>query len=338
MPDTPKLALRVSSAMSADASVRLAVVAEESGFSTVWFAENPYQRGVLPAIAACARATRCIDLGVGVFNPYNRHPTLMAMEMGALDELSGGRAILGIGSGVPAWVECITPYRRPLEAVRDAVSITRGLLSGQEVNYSGKMHSANRVRLEYDLTRGHVPVHVAAMGQRMLLLCGELADGLLIGNMCPPAFTQRARDKLREGAARASRQPPTEVTKYLPCVVHKSGNAAKKIARNAIGKTLSSFWQAYQAAPAALSAIRDGNEIETDRFEQALARLADGEAGEHVLDDTFVEAYGIAGRPDDCVEQILALKNSGVTQVTVTMLGDTPEQNMRQLGAALSGI
>ena len=87
MSDAPKLALRLSSAMSADASVRLAVVAEQSGFSTVWFAENPYQRGVLPAVAACAGATGRIDLGVGVFNPYNRHPTLMAMEMGALDEL-----------------------------------------------------------------------------------------------------------------------------------------------------------------------------------------------------------------------------------------------------------
>ncbi|SVC97799.1 uncharacterized protein METZ01_LOCUS350653, partial [marine metagenome] len=165
MSAVPKLALRLSSAMSATACVRLAVVAEESGFSTLWFAENPYQRGVLPAVVACAGVTNCTHLGIGVFNPYNRHPTLMAMEMGALDELSGGRAILGIGSGVPAWVECITPYRRPLEAVRDAVSITRGLLSGQEVNYSGKMHSANGVRLEYDLTRGHVPVHVAAMGQ-----------------------------------------------------------------------------------------------------------------------------------------------------------------------------
>ena len=87
-----------------------------------------------------------------------------------------------------------------------------------------------------------------------------------------------------------------------------------------------------------MSAIRDGNEIEADRFEKALARLAKGEPGERALDDTFVEAYGVAGTTDDCVEQVLALKRSGVTQVTLTMLGEVPEQNMRQLGAALSGI
>ena len=66
MSNAPKLALRLSSAMSVDTSVRLAVVAEESGFSTLWFAENPYQRGVLPAVAACAVATTSIDLGIGV--------------------------------------------------------------------------------------------------------------------------------------------------------------------------------------------------------------------------------------------------------------------------------
>ena len=86
-----------------------------------------------------------------------------------------------------------------------------------------------------------------------------------------------------------------------------------------------------------MSAIRDGNEIEPDRFEEALTRLANGEPGEVVLDDAFLAAYGVAGTPEDSVEQILSLKESGVTQVTVTMLGDTPEVNIQQLGAALSG-
>ena len=200
------------------------------------------------------------------------------------------------------------------------------------------MYSASGVRLEYELARSHVPVHVAAMGDRMLLLCGELADGLLIGNMCPPAFTVRAIHSLREGAKRAAREPPTEVTKYLPCVVDQDGNTARKMARNAIGKTLSVFWQAYQSAPAALVAIREGNEIEADRFEQALLRLANGEPGENVLDDAFIEAYGVAGTTDECIEQIQSLGSSGVTQLTVTMLGDTPEWGIRQLGTALSGI
>jgi 5,10-methylenetetrahydromethanopterin reductase len=95
-----RIALRLHGGLSAAACVEQARAAERAGFSTVWFAENPFNRGVLPAMAACALATSAIRIGIGVFNPFNRHPTLIAMEMGALDELCGGRAVLGIGAGI----------------------------------------------------------------------------------------------------------------------------------------------------------------------------------------------------------------------------------------------
>ena len=74
---------------------------------TAWFAENAFARGVLPAAAACAMATSRLRIGAGVFNPFSRHPTMMAMEIGALDELSDGRAMLGIGAGIGSSVQKI---------------------------------------------------------------------------------------------------------------------------------------------------------------------------------------------------------------------------------------
>ena len=97
----PSFAIRLHGGMDSRVCAAHAEHAETCGFQTVWFAENPFQRGVLPAASACVLATQSIQVGIGVFNPFNRHPTLMAMEIGALDELSGGRALLGIGSGVP---------------------------------------------------------------------------------------------------------------------------------------------------------------------------------------------------------------------------------------------
>src|SRR5260370_28839499 len=85
--------------------VDLANIAEANGFHSLWFAENAFNRGVLPAASACAAATRRIGIGIGVFNPYNRHPTLMAMEIGALDELAPGRARLASGSRIAAATE-----------------------------------------------------------------------------------------------------------------------------------------------------------------------------------------------------------------------------------------
>jgi len=331
---TPKLAIRLHSAMEARRSAELARCAEENGFSAIWFAENPYQRGVLPAITACALATESIELGIGVFNPYNRHPTLMAMEIGALDELSRGRAILGIGSGVPTWIGKITSHERLLSAVRDAVHITRTLLSGQEVNYQGKMFSAENVHLEFPLWRENIPVHVAAMGEKMLQLCGELGDGLLIGNMCPPSFTGNAIELMKKGAARAARSMPAEITKYLPCSVGSDSREAQEVALNSIGQTLGAFWKAYASSNTAIAAIRNNNEIDPEIFNYALERLAAGDPGSKALDDSFIHAYGVAGSVSECVEQIKKHGSSGVTQLTLTILGETPKESIRMLGAA----
>ncbi|GIT54298.1 MAG: hypothetical protein Ct9H300mP16_14580 [Pseudomonadota bacterium] len=84
------------------------------------------------------------------------------------------------------------------------------------------------------------------------------------------------------------------MTKYVPCAVDEDGTRPESRPQRD-RQELSAFWQAYQPAPAALAAIREGNGIEAGRFEQALAQLAKGEQGEDVLDDAFIEAYGIAG-------------------------------------------
>ena len=186
-----RVALRLHGGLPAAACVEQARAAERAGFSTVWFAENPFNRGVLPAMAACALATATIRIGIGVFNPFNRHPTLIAMEMGALDELSGGRAVLGIGAGIKI-AQMGLPAHRPIAAVRDAVQIIRPLLRGEEVDYAGKIFKAEKVRLEFPLRRASMPILMAAVGDQALRLAGELADGLMISNMSPPAYTRRA--------------------------------------------------------------------------------------------------------------------------------------------------
>jgi 5,10-methylenetetrahydromethanopterin reductase len=134
----PKLSVRLHGGIDPHRSVELAVCAEAAGFASLWFAENPFGRGVLPAAAACAMATQRIGIGIGVFNPYNRHPTLMAMEIGALDQLAQGRARLGIGSGIASATQRMgLRSDLPLAAVHDAIAIVRAMLAGENVNYAG---------------------------------------------------------------------------------------------------------------------------------------------------------------------------------------------------------
>ena len=90
MKNMTNVGLRLHGGLDPHRCVELAKAVEANNFASVWFAENPFERGVLPTAAACAVATRRIRIGIGVWNPFNRHPSLIAMEIGALDELAQG--------------------------------------------------------------------------------------------------------------------------------------------------------------------------------------------------------------------------------------------------------
>src|SRR3954471_24340928 len=133
--DLPRLGVRLHGGLAPARCVELAKAAEAKGFASVWFAENPLERGALPAMAACAAATHRIELGVGVWNPYLRHPAQIAMDIGALDELSGGRVALGIGSGLAVPIQRLgIDNSRPLGVLERCFATVRALLGGETVD------------------------------------------------------------------------------------------------------------------------------------------------------------------------------------------------------------
>jgi len=177
-----------------------------------------------------AAGTSRIRLGLGILNPYQHHPTLIAQEAAALDELSGGRVRLGIGSGIAQRIAQLGTRYRPLAALADAVQIVRALLRHETVTYRGRAFSADRVVLEFAAPRPDMPIHLAAMADRSLALCGRLADGLIVSNLCPPAYTARAVAIVRESAATAGREP-LDIVQYLPCAARPDGAEAREIAK-----------------------------------------------------------------------------------------------------------
>jgi 5,10-methylenetetrahydromethanopterin reductase len=331
----PKLSVRLSGAIDPRRCIEIAKMADANRYHSVWFAENAFGRGVLPAASAASAATQSIGIGIGVFNPYNRHPTLIAMEIAALDELAQGRVRLGIGSGIAASTERMgLRTDRPLAAVRDAIIIVRALLKGEEVDYAGGVFSARKVKLDYPPRRPDMPLLMAARGEQALALCGKIADGLMISNMCPPDFTAAAVAAVCASARAAQRPAPAEIVQYVPCAVRPDRAEAYRLAKAAIAEMLPGFWSLAQRVPAAKAALLRAAELTETDFLAAVARLQAGEPPAQTLDDRFVAAFAIAGSAEDCLVQARRYRAAGASELALTFVGSQPEADMEYLARA----
>ncbi len=315
--------------------VEAARAAEAAGFEAIWFAENPFARGIMAAATACALATSRIAVGAGVFNPYSRHPSLIAMEIGALDEIAGGRIRLGIGSGIGSAIERMgMSYARPLTAVAEAIAIVRALLAGEEVSRKGELFTLNRVRLDY-VPRPDIAIYMAARGDRSLRLAGEIADGVLLSNMCTPAFAARAATIVREAAQAARRERMPAFVQYMPCCIAIERDAALGAAKRAVAEMLPAYWALGVRLPDARRALVDGSGINEAEFATAVERLASGASAETTLDERYVAAFALAGTPADCRAQLAAADIAGVTELALTFAGANAATDMKLLAAAM---
>jgi 5,10-methylenetetrahydromethanopterin reductase len=333
----PRLSVRLHGGMTAQACVEQAKAAEAAGIDAIWFAENPFARGIMAAAAACALATRTQSIGAGVFNPYGRHPTLIAMEIGALDELSGGRVRLGIGSGLGHAIERMGfDTKRSLTTLREAIAIIRALLRGEEVSYTGSVFNVQRVKLDYR-ARADIPIFMAARGPNAVKACGELADGLIVSNMCTAGFVARSVRSLQESAQAAGRAGPPGVVQYMPCVPRADRDEAFHAAKRAIADMVPAYWTLAQKLPDAKAALMTGSGISEGDFAAAATRLKAGEALETVLDERFVAAFTIAGNAEDCRAQAAAYAAVGVTELALTFFGPSAAADMAYIGKAFAG-
>src|SRR5262249_43421635 len=208
------------------------------------------------------------------------------------------------------------------------------MLSGEEVDYAGKLFSAHKVKLEAAPSRPDIPLLMAARGEKALALAGKLADGLIISNMCPAEFTQAAVLAGREAARHAQRAGAAEVVQYVPCAVRLDRAEAYALAKGEIAKMLASFWSLGERVPSAKAALLYAQAISQADFAAAVARLRAGERAADVLDDRFVEAFAIAGTAEDALAQAQRYREAGASELALSFAGGRPEPDMQYLASA----
>lgn len=165
---------------------RLARLAETHGYESLWVTERVRHEETFSLLGHLAASTTRIGLGVGVVNPYTRHPALLAMGAATLAALSAGRFTLGLGRSEREVIEgkLGLPYRAPLRVLANAVATVRRELRG-----------------------ARVPIYLAAIGRRALRLAGAIADGVLLNAYVPAGYVPWARGEITAGAREAGRDP-----------------------------------------------------------------------------------------------------------------------------------
>lgn len=207
MNDVGRLALGISNCRPVKDIVAGVVEAETLGAEVAFVAEDVNCRDAFQICAACAGSTRRIRLSTGVVNPYTRNPTSLAMAVATLDELSDGRAQLGIGTSSPSLIhgQMGIDGGKPTLVMKEATAIVRALLAGDTVTFHGDRFVYDGAVLEVHPVQPRVPIFFAAMGPQMLRLAGAVADGVLLNVGASTEYVRWAVKQVYDGAAAAGR-------------------------------------------------------------------------------------------------------------------------------------
>lgn len=227
-----KIGLHVSQA-TAQKTVDAIVAAEKAGVECAWLTVGGLAPDPFAIFGAAAQHTEKILFGTSIVPTFPRHPLAMAQGAIAVDSLAPGRLRLGVGPSHKPAIEGTwgIPFERPLEHLREYLTILRGVLETGAIDHQGKRFTA---RAQSPSGKTGVTLMASALRTNGFRVCGELADGA-ISWVCPlPYLRDVAVPALKEGAAKAGRPVPPLIA-HVPVVVSEDLNAVREGARRQIG-------------------------------------------------------------------------------------------------------
>lgn len=302
-----RTSLRLNNDLPVGEFVELCRLAEDRGFDQVWVSNDLFLRSASVMLAAAALATERIGLGVGLMNPYSMHPSEIAMMAGTLQEVSGGRFLLGLGAGAEeflGWAGIARP--RPLSQTRQAVLQLRALLAGgrpAELPAGADWSTDAYLRFPTVPT----PIYVGGMSPRMLAVAGEVADGVL-PLLYPPEHYATAAAQVNAGAIAAGREP--EAIDLAACIWVSVDDDGQR-ARAALAEKIAYYGASF--APYLLE--RAGLQLADFAPIQEALRTGGIGAATPLVTSTML-ALGIAGAPEQVAQRCQALIGSGVRHLS----------------------
>ena len=320
-------------------------VMDEAGLDTIWLAEAyPWwrkhgmeARSSTVVSALMARETERLTIGWGIISPFTRHPVQVAMDARVVQEAAGAdRFLLGFGTSKIFLNNIRSQTSKTLGPMRDAVTIVRGVLSGEPLEYQGDTCSASVPGLQAGAhtPRDVPPVYVGATAPRMQALAGELADGCLTPSITTPAFVTYTRGNIELGAAEAGRDPAdVDIGCTVVASIHESDrDAGREGAREIAGMYLANKFQNIRGSADTLLELAGIEMEELAPVAEAMERGGRLAAKAQVTDSLLDRCAPIAGTPADCIAAIEEYKAAGCTHVMLELWGDRRHDQIRLFG------
>ncbi|HEX6207596.1 MAG TPA: LLM class flavin-dependent oxidoreductase [Actinomycetota bacterium] len=280
----------------------LAKAAEDGGYESVWVAETSHTPFVQAAVAA--QATSRVTIGTAIALAFPRSPTVVASTARDLQELSGGRFVLGLGSQVKRVnVQRFgVPFEHPAPKMAEYAEVVRGVLAtfdGAPIDHRGRFYEITMPPFPGASSVPRIPLYLAGVNEKMIETAGRVYDGLLGHPMTSPAYVADVvRPAVERGAAAAGRDPSeVDLTTSVIMQVHDDVETARRQA---------AYQVAFYATTRTYKPV-----LALHGFEELSAPLREAHAARDLermadLAMPMVDTYAICGPPEACREQLAA--------------------------------
>lgn len=315
---------------------------EQAGLDTIWVAEA-YGFDAATLMGYLAARTETVEIGSAILNVYSRTPALLAQTAAGLDNVSGGRAILGLGASGPQVIEGWhgVPYRAPVVRTREVIEVVRAALRREVVTYDGRQVTlplppdqgtglGKPLKMLTHPERSAVPIYVAALGPRSVEMTAEHADGWLPFLFSPEGAQGVWGEALAAGAARRSPDlAPLEVVGGGLVAIGDDVEDLLDLARphvalyvGGMGAREKNFYNQLVS--------QYGFEAEAAHVQDLYLSGRKLEA-EAAVPLELLRQTNLVGPEGHVRERLTAYAEAGVTNLNVTPVGDDPAGTVRRL-------
>ena len=323
------ISLGVSPREPLSRTAELARAIDERDFEALWFID--FQLGMKDVYAAmnlAALSTENVLIGAGVTNLVTRHPTVTANATAALDELSEGRAVLGLGAG---WSAVLGAGGAPsrLGELRSGIDGFRQLFTGRTCELDG-----TEVRLA-TATR-QIPIYLAVSQPAMLRLAGEACDGVVLMGAADPEFCSWQIDYIHEGLEAAGRDR-RELTVDLFITMSMSDDEVAAIDDvRAWATSQAATFHPWRRMPAAWERFRPEFAAAAGAY-GLVDHLSLQAEHKGAVSDEFVKSVALVGDLETCVERLRQLWELDIDRITFALLSGGREQRLTELSDTVIG-